>query len=399
MQTNTLIKGWILVVSAFIIVFALGTVDHAISPMVAVFEDIFNVQREKVLWLISYCTLGIIFGLFIGPQLLKTIKAPKMVILSILLMVVSLGFFVLTTSFTAALVYRLLFGLGAGFASTIMWWLAFESIDKKFYTPMITVLTASRPMAVAAGVPLVMYASKYSNWAAAFAGIGVLFIIFGIGFFITLPQDNRPQNKFSLKSIISSYKDAFKTPHLKSFFTAMFINRICYFGFYSMLGIWFINNYHLTTLELARPLIIIGICETVINFIVPFIMKIGQKKLFYISVTLNTLLFSAFIWGKIGIGLTITLIALFAMSDRVYSMLMLMFIPQVFPNSKDRTTIGSMITLVSWGSLAFISYIQGAFLDIIGLNAIGAVLIVCLISGCLIYIKVLRQTVFAQNNI
>ncbi len=396
MQSNTLVKGWTLVISAFIIVFAFSTVDHAISPMVAVLEGIFNVQREKILWFISYCTLGIMAGLFIGPQLLKTIKAPKMLILSALLMIAPLGLFVGTESFTAALVYRFFFGLGAGFVSTIMWWLAYESIDKRFYTPMITVLTAARPMAVAAGVPLVMYASKYTGWSAAFAGAGVLLIIFCASFFITLPADNRPQNSFTLKALTASYKAAFKTPNLKAFFAAMFINRICYFGFYSMLGIWFIKNYHLTTLELARPLIIIGICETLINFVVPFIMKIGSKKLFYISITLNALLFSAFIWGKMGIGLTITLIALFAMTDRIYGMLMLIFIPKIFPDSKDRTTIGSLVTLVSWGSLAFISYIEGSFLDIIGLNAIAAGLIICLPVGFFMYIKVLKRTVFVQ---
>lgn len=387
-------KGWTLVISAFMIVFAFSTVDHAISPMVAVLESVFSVRQERILWLISSCTIGIVMGLFFGPQLIKSYKVKFVLIISSLMMIVGLVAFVSIEVFYVSLIVRFIIGLGAGFMSTIMWWLAYESIDRTFYTAMITVLTASRPMAVAAGVPLVMYATKFCGWAMAFGFMALLLLAFGIALLWSLPSDDKEKTSFTLKNIILSYKTAFKTPYLKQFFSAMFINRICYFGFYSMLGIWFMQKYDLSTLEIARPLMVIGICETLINFIVPKLMKIGQKKLFYISTITNIIIFSAFIWGGFPLWWGILLIAIFAMTDRVYNMLLLIFIPKVFAGSKDRTTIGSLVTLVSWTALAFISYIEGSFLDYIGINAIAAGLILALVCGVILYVPILKKTVF-----
>jgi predicted MFS family arabinose efflux permease len=115
-----------------------------------------------------------------------------------LLVFVSCHIFII--SFTA----RLVFGLGAGIMSSIMWWLAYESIDKKFYIPMIIVLTASHPMAVAAGVPLVMYASKYVGCPLAFGLSGVLIVLFSLLLSRSMPDDKNGKNKFTLKNIFRS---------------------------------------------------------------------------------------------------------------------------------------------------------------------------------------------------
>ena len=176
-------KGWTLVISAFMIVFAFGTVDHAISPMVEVLQSVFAVQEQRVLWLISYCTLGIVLGLFVGPQLLKTYKIKNILYWAIFMQLAGLAVFVTVKIFYISLVARFIFGLGSGLISTILWWIVYEAVDKNFYTPMITVLTASRPMAVAAGVPLVMYGTKHLGWAAAFA--------------LALPEDNKSKTGFT----------------------------------------------------------------------------------------------------------------------------------------------------------------------------------------------------------
>ncbi len=387
-------KGWTLVISAFMIVFAFSTADHAISPMVEVLKGVFAVQEQRVLWLISYCTIGIVLGLFAGPQLLKTYKIKNILYWAVFMQLAGLAFFVTVKVFYISLAARFVFGFGAGLISTILWWLAYEAVDKNFYTPMITVLTASRPMAVAAGVPLVMYGTKHLGWAAAFALIGVILFCFCFAFAWALPADNKSKTGFTLKNIALTYAAAFKTPFLKNFFAAMFINRLCYFGFYSMLGIWFAHKYGLTTAQMAKPLMVIGICETAINFVVPKLMNIGQKKLFYAALTANTIVFGVFIWGLLPIWTAIFFIGLFAMTDRIYNMLLLMFIPKIFPDSKDKTTIGSLVTLVSWTSLAVVSYAQGAFLGVLGINIFALIMLAALPLSFIFYLKVLKHTVF-----
>jgi membrane-anchored protein YejM (alkaline phosphatase superfamily) len=71
-----------------------------------------------------------------------------------------------------------------------------------------------------------------------------------------------------------------------------------------------------------------------------------------------------------------------------------MFIPKIFPAAQDKTTIGSLVTLVSWTSLAVISYAQGAFLGILGINVFAIILLGALPLGFILYLKVLKQTVF-----
>jgi len=397
MPETKISKGWTLVISAFMIVFAFSTVDHAISPMVDVLRGVYGILEARVLWLISYCTAGIVLGLFLGPQLLKTFKIKKVFFCAVLMQLTGLFIFTGVKIFWLALAVRFLFGLGSGIISTVLWWLTYEAVEKSFYTPMITVLTASRPMAVAAGVPLVMYGSRHMGWAGAFALSGAILFIFCFSFAWALPNDNKNKSAFTLKNVILNYSAALRIPHAKKFFAAMFVNRICYFGFYSMLGIWFIHKYNLTTAQMAKPLMVIGICETAINFIVPFIMKIGQKKLFYASLALNAVVFGVFIWGFMPLWQSIVFMAFFAMTDRIYNMLLLMFIPKVFPSSNDKTTIGSMVTLVSWTSLAFVSYMQGSCLDGLGVNAFAAILIVALLGGFVLYMPVLQKTVFSAK--
>lgn len=394
MKDKNWIKGWTLVVCSFVVVFAFSTVDHAISPLVEWLQAFFGVAAVNILWLISSCTAGIVAGLFLGPQFIKSVRISRAVWLSLIMMSGGVWAFVATPSFALSLAVRFIFGLGAGLFSTVLWWLAYESIDRRFYTPMITVLTAARPMAVAAGVPLVMYGGQYISWRWSFAAMGVLIAVFCVAFMWASPKDEAPKNPFTPGALLQRYKSAWHTPKLKTFFAAMFINRLCYFGFYSMLGLWFIGYYRLNTLEIARPLMAIGICETLINFVVPFLLKIGPKKLFYMSVLGNAAAFAIFAWGILPLWWTIAFIGLFAMTDRVYNMLLLLFIPQVFAESKDRTTIGSLVTLVSWAALMVVSWLEGALLNVVGLNGTAGFLLVALAAGIGLYLRVLNQTVF-----
>ena len=391
---QTTLQGWALVIASFTVVFAFSTVDHAISPLVEWLSAFFQIGQAHTLWLISSCTAGIVLGLFVGPQLLKTAPVSYSIWASLAMMAGGIWVFVSVPHFIVALTSRFVFGLGAGLFSTLLWWLAYETIDKRFYIPMITVLTAARPMAVAAGVPLVLYGGNSFGWRPAFAVMGALAAIFCFIFGLAAPKDNKAKTPFTLRALMDTYQTAWKTQHLRPFFTAMFINRLCYFGFYSMLGIWFIEHYHLNTIELAKPLVAIGLCETAINFVVPILMKIGKKPLFYGAILLNVLAFACFAWGKLSLGLTIALIGLFAMTDRIYNMLLLVFIPDIFSSSTDRTTIGRLVTLVSWGSLLFVSWGEGMFLSHIGVNPVSAFLLITLVLGFGCYIRLLRRSIW-----
>ncbi len=395
MKNETDVKGWTLVTASFAVVFAFSTVDHAISPLVAWLRAFFGVVAERVLWQISSCTAGIVLGLFVGPQALKSVRASRVVWGSLLMMTGGVLAFVSAPSFVLSLAVRFVFGLGAGLFSTVLWWLAYEAVDRRFYTPMITVLTAARPMAVAAGVPLVLYGGQFFSWRWSFAALGVMTAVFCLAFLWAAPADTRAKTRFTPRALAGTYAAALRTPGLKTFFAAMFVNRLCYFGFYSMLGIWFIRHYQLSTLEIARPLMAIGICETLINFVVPFLMKIGPKKLFYLSAVCNTAAFAAFAWGTLPLWWSIGFMGLFALTDRVYNMLLLIFIPKVFETSKDRTTIGSLVTLVSWTSLMLVSWAEGAFLDAAGLTWTACALLAALAAGLWMYLRVLKRTVFA----
>jgi len=158
----------IIVAASFVIIFAFSSVDHAISPLAEIFSNFFSVPLGNSLWLISYCTLGIVVGLIAGPAMLKASDCGRLVKGSVVVLGAALALFLLCPYFYGSLFLRFVFGLGAGVLSTAMWWLTYEGVAKPYYEAMVTVLMASRPMAVALGVPLAGYMSAWWSWRAAF---------------------------------------------------------------------------------------------------------------------------------------------------------------------------------------------------------------------------------------
>lgn len=116
------------------------------------------------------------------------------------------------------------------------------------------------------------------------------------------------------------------------------------------------------------------------------------------SIVGNAAAFAVFAWGILPLWWTIAFIGLFAMTDRVYNMLLLLFIPQVFADSKDRTTIGSLVTLVSWGALMAVSWLEGALLHQVGLHWTAGFLLVALVAGTVLYVRVLKESVFVPSR-
>ena len=96
---------------------------------------------------------------------------------------------------------------------------------------------------------------------------------------------------------------------------------------------------------------------------------------------------------------SIFLFALFVVLDRIYSMALIAAIPQMFKDCANKAIMGSLMTLSAWLSLMFISWFQGQFLDVLGLKAVGLILLCCLGAGSgLLFLAVKRQSHLRENK-
>ena len=395
-QTRDL-RGPILVAASFALIFAFSSVDHAIAPLVSVFADFFAKPQERVLWLISSCTLGIVLGIIAGPSLLKSWSASKLLNAVNALLAVSLALFLCSPDFCLSLALRFVFGLGSGLLSTCMWWLTYEGLDKKYYAPMVTVLMAARPMAVAAGVPLAGLVQAAFGWRAAFGVFLALIIIGGAAFALRAPDDASEKKSFAWRGIFSEYSHALALPHAKFFYGGLLVAKLCYFGMYSLIGIWLQSRYGLGVKQITSCLIFIGLAETLVNFITAPLLKLNYKKVFLGSMAGALLAFVLFIPGKLPLPLTLVLIALFVMLDRVYSMGLVMTLPQMLPGARNKAALGNLITLSSWTGLTIISWLEGEFLPLTGLDFAGWALAAFLAIGLWMLYLVQSRTVLDRQ--
>ncbi len=384
----------LIVISCFALIFAFSSVDHAISPLVDVLRLFYGVEIQKALWLISYCTLGIVVGVFAGPVIIKNRRVGKVIIVSGAFVIVSLAGFLVTDNFYSALLIRFVFGISAGVLSTTMWWIAYHGVSKPYYQPMITVLMAARPMAVALGVPMAGITASVLGWKSAF---WLFFILFAVSFAALVKfivNDETSKTAITFRSFIDEYKEVFSLPYAKIFYLGLMINKMCYFGFYSMAGIWFIRHYNLGFLQIAKALSYVGICEALSNFFIPRILKLlGYRRTFNFSVTASCLLFYVFMQGMLPLKAAVFSFAVFVVLDRIYSMALVIKIPEMFPDCKNKTVMGSLITLTAWTGLTFISWFEGKYLDAAGMRVMEHILFLCLVSGCLILNFVLKKTI------
>jgi predicted MFS family arabinose efflux permease len=374
------------VISSFILIVAFSTVDLAISPLAELFRINFQVPIEKVLWLISSCTFGIVLGVFAGPVFTRSFRVPGIVAACTPVMLISLALFLLIPNFYGALLVRFFFGLAVGVLSTVMWWITFHGIGKEYFQSMLTVLVGSRPLAVAVGVPSAgMIALYFGGWKTAFLVLLILIVAAGIMLILSFPKDEEEKKPLALSSFFKEYHTALSLPGAKLYYLSLTINKVCYFGFYSMTGIWFIRIYHLTPFNISSLLVFIGLAEATIAFAVPMVFRaFGQDRMFYLSLFLSIPVFALLFRGEFILPVSVFLFALFVVLDRIYSMALIASIPQMFKDCPNKTIMGSLMTLSAWSSLMAISWFQGEFLDAIGLKTTGLILWGCLIIGSLL---------------
>ena len=396
---NTKNNDHLTVFSSLILIFAFSAVDLAISPLVKVFHGYYSIPMEKILWLISYCTLGIVIGVFTGPAITRTFRVNKVAGISSFTMALSLALFLIVQDFTLALILRVIFGISVGIISTVMWWLAYHGVSKESMHPMITVMMAARPLAVALGVPLTGMIAMTYGWKNSFSLLLGLILISSFLLYRSMPEDKDEKSSFCITGIINEYTTTLKIPWSITFFTGLMINKICYFGFYSMAGIWFMKYYKLTPFNIAGILLYIGLGEASINFVIPVLIKrFGQKAVFITSIIAGGIFFSLLFRGNLPLKASIALFALFAMMDRIYSMAMVVKLPEMFSECTNKTVMGSMVTLSAWISLMGISWVQGSYLDKLGIQTIGYVLMGSFVTGSAILYFVQHKTIYSKNQ-
>ena len=386
------------VVFSFALIFSFSSIDSAISPLVGPIHAHFHVPLDQALWLISSCTAGIVLGVLIGPALTAQRRVPRLLAFAVAGMAVAHALFLLSQSFPLALALRFAFGLSCGAAASVLWWLTFHGVAPEYYPAMVVVLMSARPLATAVGVPAVGLAASRWGWQAPLWIAGLCVAASGACLTWALPREAGKSSPLRLGRIIGEYADALRVPHARAYYAGTTINRMCYFGIYALFGIWFTHHYGLGLAQMSLALLIIGLAEALVNFLVPrMIRTFGHDRLFTASLVFSGALLPIFIMGRLPLAWAVTLFAAFMLLDRVYSMAAVITIPKMFPVTGAKTVFGSLNTLTAWLGLTLISGFEGRFTDTLGIAAIEWLLVACFLVGSALIYWVQRETVLGKT--
>lgn len=373
-------REWFIVSVSFIFIFTFATLDSAIAPLVKEFHLYYDVSMPMVLELISYCTFGIVIGTFIGPLFVAHMKIRTLLNSTVLLLAIgSLGF-LLTHSFTTALVVRLLLGIAIGVSASLLWWITYDGMTtQKSIDSMLVVMLSARPVAISLGVPLVAYIGAKSN--AQFPLFFFAFCLIASGLLLGNIKYKRPgvvsssKPKVSIHSLVSEYTNVFKIPFARTYYLSTFLNSFGSFGFYSLGGIWFIEHYKLSTEQISLMFLIMGASEVAATFISPKILK-TSKLSFTLKFVFSAaaLAFFIYIGGHLPLYAALFFIFIFIVLNRVQIFAMMKFLPQIFNDYKNKSTLGSLATLFSWLGFAAVSGMQARIIPHVGVTVTGIIL-------------------------
>ena len=381
---------------SFIFIFAFNSIDNAIAPLVGPISSSFLIPPEKALWLISVCTGGTVAALLAGPAILAKFPAKELLLWTLAVMGASQALLAVSGNFGQALALRAVSGFAAGIVATLMWRLTFHGVSKQNFPHMIAVLMSARPLATAIGVPMAGLMAWKMNWQTPVWVIAALTTASGLGLYFVFPSgaDGTTPEKSGL---LEPYRRALSVPHAVFYYSGITINRMAYFGFYAFCGIWFDRHYGLNIKSISVALLIIGLAEALINFSTAKIIKrFGHKPTFLASLGLSAVLLPLFIFGKLPLPAAVAVITLFMLLDRVYSMALVISIPQMFPSTGDKTAFGSLNTLTAWGAMMIISWFVGRFLPALSMAGVEAFIVLCFFAGSAMLYRVQKSTVLAQ---
>jgi len=379
---------------SFVFLFAFNSIDNAIAPLVQPISQTFAVSSQRALWLISVCTGGTVLGLLVGPALLSSWRTRPTLLVVLLVMGAAQVLFALAPTFGLAMLFRAVAGFAAGLVATIMWRLTFHGVSKENFPAMVAVLMSARPLATALGVPAAGLLAWKMSWQTPVWAIAGLTTLSGLVLFLFFPEGSR-EAPAPRSGILAPYARALAVPHAVAYYLGTTVNRMAYFGFYAFCGIWFFEHYGLDLKNISLALLVIGLAEALVNFSTARIIRFcGHKPTFLVSLGLSALLLPAFIFGRLGLVPAVALITLFMLLDRIYSMALVISIPQMFPTTGDKTAFGSLNTLTAWGAMMLISWFQGQFLGRLGMAGMEAVIVGCFLVGAGMLYHVQARTVF-----
>lgn len=382
------------IIFSFVFIFAFNSIDNAIAPLVKPISETFRVPGAEALWLISICTGGTVAALLAGPAILSLLRTRKLLLIVLAVMAAAQALFAFSGSFGPALFFRALSGFAAGLVATIMWRLTFHGVSKENFPHMIAVLMSARPLATAIGVPVACLMALKMNWQTPVWAIAALTTLSGLALLAFFPPGaDAAQPERS--GLLAPYASALSVPHAAFYYSGITINRMAYFGFYAFCGLWFDTHYGLNLKNISVALLIIGLAEALINFSTAKIIKrFGHKPTFLASLGVSALLMPLFIFGKLPLAAAVALITVFMLLDRIYSMALVISIPQMFPSTGDKTAFGSLNTLTAWGAMMLVSGFIGKFLGPLGIAGVELFLVFCFLAGSAMLYVVQKRTIF-----
>lgn len=380
-------KERLAVALSFALIFAFSAVDNAVSPMVAQIAASYSVNMEAVLWFISACTSGTVLGVFLGPWLVARLGPLRLLTAATVLLAAAQAVFLLGSAQAAGLAARFAAGFCTGSIASVMWWLTFHGVSKKYYPAMIAVLMSARPLATAIGVPLAGLLAWESSWQLPYWLMAGLMAASGLGLAKVFPAGD---GQAPAAGLLEGYRRALSVPYAAQYYAGFTINRMCYFGFYAVAGIWFIEHYGLNLKAMSLALLVIGLAEALINFVVPRIIKrFGHWPTLNASLAGSLVSLLLFIWGGLELRAAVAAITVFMLLDRVYSMALVITIPEMFPATGDKTAFGSLNTLTAWGGLSLVSALAGRLIPLAGLRSVEVLLVAAFTigTGLLYYVQ------------
>lgn len=384
-------RNTLLILSCVFLTFAASSVDNAVSPIVALLHSFYSIPTSSVLLLITSCSLGIVVGNIVGPVLVAKYDISHLFLYTVIPLSIFLCLFTLMKSFNMAIISRGLFGLCFGIIASIIWWLTFEGTSGKTANAMITLNMTVRSAAICIGVPVAGFITFFASWKMAFLLFLLMILLAIYPLYKRLDQIKHLQKKKKV-TLLKEYKNVFSLPHSISFYLGTTLNSIAYFGFYAFAGIWFMTHYQLNLQQISTIFIFMGAAELMVNlFTIEIYKKFPYKKLFPVVSVLNILAFAFFIVGILPLYITLPLIIAFIMLNRIFLFAVLKSIGVIFAQYDNKATLGSLITVTSWGGFAMASWYQAKFLTFFGIKIIDISLIACLLFGIIIMNRIHRK--------
>ncbi|MBF0312529.1 MAG: MFS transporter [Oligoflexia bacterium] len=391
----------LLLVTSFVTIFAFVAIDNVISPLIHLLEKFYFVAATDILKLVSICNAGVVVGTYFGPIFIGRFGVVRTYLGNVAVFLMTLMIFLWVRNFEWALALRFILGIGSGVFATLYWWFTFHAaISSKSKDYMISILLATRSLAIALGVPMLLFLSIYGGmgWQSGFIVLGILMLMINFIFFnqLEMTKDagkSTPQHQHQQGYIVLT-----KNSNSLLFYAAIFFVAIPYFGFYSFSGYWYLVRLHFTENNLSVLFFIIGAIEVVVTFICPYCYKKkSSRPMMNLGIVLMILSYLIFFLVKENVLLSSIVIIFSLIGNRVLMFAFTKNIPNIFSFLENKAIAASAATLVSWGAFSVIAWVQSLVIANYSPVAVWQIMFWALIIGSLLT-QILMKRVSEKNG-